>query len=152
MSMPAQKPGRSFQAYQTPEEFLAAVRLRFGPIHLDAAASAHNAVAERFHDEAANGLVQSWGPGLTFVNPPYGNIRPWVQKAWAEAALGINTLMLVPLGCPNWWVEHVHGKAAVWMLQGRMSFDGKAPFPRDLALLHYGPAVMPGYGVWAWMS
>lgn len=41
MTMPAQKPGSSFQAYETPDDFVDAVVRRFGPIDVDLACHSH---------------------------------------------------------------------------------------------------------------
>jgi hypothetical protein len=51
---------------------------------LDAAANATNRKVPQFYDLANDGLVQSWGSNRVWCNPPYSNIRPWVEKAWAE--------------------------------------------------------------------
>jgi hypothetical protein len=40
----------------------------------------------------------------------------------------------------------VHKKALVLALSGRLSFDGKAPYPKDLMLVEYNRA--DGFDVW----
>lgn len=51
---------------------------------IDVAASAHNTKLDRFHSIDDDGLAQSWAYERVWCNPPYSNIRPWVEKAWTE--------------------------------------------------------------------
>lgn len=156
--VPAQKPGRSEQVVCTPDDFLRAVEQRFGSLDLDAAALAENAVADRFFTPTDDGLEQAWDRGagrLTWVNPPYNACRDWLTKAYAESYFGAESLALVPASVgSNWWRDLVHGVAVVYLLNGRLTFKGHtAPFPKDLALLHYrnaGTAQAPAYRVWDW--
>ena len=154
--MPAQRPGRSEQTVCTPDDFLEAVVRKFGRLTLDAAASHMNAVAPSYYWDDPSGRMDglaplnSWvSPGNSWCNPPFGNIAPWTAKAASEAATGARVLMLVPLSISRWWPEE--GTCAVWLLKGRLTFKGHtSPYPKDMALLQYGPAVMPGYRVWDW--
>jgi hypothetical protein len=51
----------------------------------------------------------------------------------------------------NWWRDHVHDKARVLLLNGRITFVGETHgYPKDCCLLLYGPSVEPGYEVWSW--
>lgn len=157
MPMPQQRPGRSRQDYQTPPEFITALkrRLYIDEFHLDLAATAENAVAPMFYTEEDNALTQSWGSARTwnFCNPPYANIAPWVHKAWVESgAFGAQIAMLLPAGVgSNWWRDSVHGKAHVLFLNGRLTFVGAtACYPKDCVLLLYTPHTRGGYEVWHW--
>lgn len=159
MTMPAWKPGRSEQSVGTPRVFLDAVEARFGTITLDVAASPHNAVCERFIDEAQNGLTTPWDPdGLNWCNPPFARIAPWVEKAYAEARDNSTRSLLLLMASvgSNWWRDWVHDKAFVYLLNGRMTFVGHStPFPKDLVLLEYCNASvysegLPYYEVWDW--
>lgn len=51
---------------------------------LDVAASAENALTDRYYDLEVNGLAQSWGGERVWCNPPYSDLRPWVEKAQRE--------------------------------------------------------------------
>ena len=44
-----------------------------------------------------------------FCNPPYSDIRPWVEKAWIEAPQAELVVMLLPANRtePTWWQELV---------------------------------------------
>lgn len=157
MSMPKQKPGKSKQDYGTPKGFLEAVKqkLHIEDFYIDLAASPENAVTRLFFslpDEDA--LDLSWVyPGWCWLNPPFADIYPWVEKAYVESLGGAHVAMLVPLSMAEWWVDYVDGAAYVLMLHGRLTFVGETkPYPKDCALLLYGPEGYNGYEVWSWRS
>lgn len=179
MAMPAQKPGRSVQDYQTPTAFLDAVRgwLQIEQFSIDLAADVDNAVCPRFYHEADNALMQDWNAeGWAWLNPPFSALAPWVQRAWEQTQQGAYLVMLVPAGVgSNWWRDWVHDKARVLLLNGRLCFipdwattidpattkPGKGPpryysspplYPKDCCLLCYAPGVTPGYEVWTWKA
>lgn len=144
---------RSKQDYATPPEFIVAVEKRFGPLEFDIAASPENRKAERYWTEADNALDQDWNNlGLAWLNPPFANIAAWAESC--KAALSTNqqrTLLLVPASVgSNWFRDHVHRHALVLGVNGRLSFDGKDPYPKDLILCCYGFGV--GFDVWDWRA
>ena len=157
-AMPAQKPGKSEQAVQTPPEFLAAVARRFGPIRWDLAANASNHVAPGWYGpgspDGEDALAQDWSKrgGVLFLNPEFGNIPPFAKLAAEFGPRGARTKMLVPAAVSTeWWVKFVHQRALVLFLRPRIKFVGHdAGFPKDLALCAYGPWVAPGYSTWRW--
>lgn len=121
-----------------PAEF-AKLHERFG-FTVDIAASSHNAKCENFYTIEDDGLLVTWADQRVWCNPPYSNIRPWVQKAWNEAK---NTsagycptgaaliVMLLPSNRTEqaWWQELVEpfrdrsdGYLKVEFLPGRMRF------------------------------
>lgn len=156
MSMPEQKPYRSKQNYATPENFIWAVKERFGikEFAYDLAADENNTQAQWWFSEEQNSLVQSWNKreGWNWLNPPFAKIEPWVRKAWEETMVGAKTLVLVPAGVgSNWWAKWVHGKAQVLLLNGRLTFVGETTcYPKDCCLLVYAKDVKPNYEVWRW--
>ncbi len=153
---PKQKPGRSKQDYCTPPEFIQAVkkRLGIGEFAVDLAASRENSVASVYFTEEMNSLTQSWIMQGRWVwcNPPFSNIKPWVDKADEEALKGAQIAMLLPASVgANWWLDYVDGKAHALFLNGRLTFVGEiAPYPKDCALLLYTPYIRGGYEVWNW--
>lgn len=158
---PKQKPGKSKQDYQTPPEFLAAVRHLLGidDFCIDLAASADNAVCGAYITEEQNALdpERYWSTtaaGWAWLNPPYANISHWVEKAWTESRRGTQLAMLLPASVgANWWRDHVDGKAYVLMLNGRLTFVGETtPYPKDCALLLYAPFLRGGGYVWDWRN
>lgn len=157
---PKQKPGRSRQDYGTPPEFIAVVKkqLRIMEFDCDLAASAENAVASEWSESAMEMPTWRVGNGWNWLNPPFGKIGPWVERAYREAKTdGAKTAVLIPAGVgANWWRDWVHDKADVQFLNGRLTFVGCTdPYPKDCALLLYHPiAIAAGgyYSVWPWQS
>jgi DNA N-6-adenine-methyltransferase (Dam) len=180
MSEPAQKPGKSRQDFGTPRAFLDAVQLRFGRITLDLAAHERNHVCDRWFGpggECVDSLQETWPEsGVLWLNPEFADIEPWARKCAAHitpnrrqlgsleehldeitgeslwrAARKFVILLLVPASIgSNWFACHVNGKAIVEGVQGRLSFDGKAPYPKDCMLCQFWPDGRHGFGVWDW--
>lgn len=107
---------------------------------LDAACYPETALCERFITPEIDSLAVNWVdflPSLklapwVWLNPPYSNIGPWVDKAVIEQMNGIGTVMLVPLdkstkwygkAKPNQVIEVVGGRttAGKWV-PGRVNF------------------------------
>jgi phage N-6-adenine-methyltransferase len=156
---PKHNKGKSKQDYETPQVFIDAVcrKLEIAEFMLDVAATAENAKAPFFYGVEQDGLAQSWrapgtDAGWTWCNPPYADIRPWVEKAYAERAVGNASALLLPAGVgANWWRDWVHEKVHVLFLNGRLTFVGAdQPYPKDCALLVYSRDYAPGYHVWTW--
>ena len=160
MTMPAQKPGTSRQDFGTPAAFIGAVERRFGHLEWDLAAHAENTkCGDRYFGPGSTHHVDafrvSWAGyvpyGTLWLNPEFGNIEPWAEKCAAEAPMRHGLiLMLTPASVgAGWFQRHVHGKAYVLALAPRLSFDGKAPFPKDCMLSVYGYG-LTGFGTWRW--
>lgn len=159
--MPKQKPGESKQDYGTPPELIKAVEARFGPLDVDLAARADNAVAGIFVPPEADSLRVDWGIFATencWLNPEFARIEPWAAKcASADSVMreeGGSIFLLVPLASSaNWWAKHVHRRATVLMLRGRVQFIG-APWssPFSVALCIYGKynTSPHEYELWEW--
>ena len=84
-------PAEHKDSWRTPPELFSALNAEFSFI-LDAAASATNALCRHFITEEQNTLETPWDsvipdiPGYAWLNPPYSNVTPFVQKAAAENA------------------------------------------------------------------
>ena len=148
----------------TPPEFLRVTQEVFGRIALDLAASTKNHVCPKYYtkeDDGLNyktswpkykigiedGILKTQAPWL-WLNPPYRDIGPWLERCQAEKENGRNILVLIPasIGTKWWskWVDLEDGPA--WTSIGRMKFVGHtAPYPRDLALLIYSEAWQQGW-------
>jgi hypothetical protein len=160
--MPAQRPGRSEQVVATPRNFLITVEQKFGPIAFDLAANAENAVTNRdgqigdyFGPGSIAGpdaLALTWPAcGLNWLNPPFGDIRPWAEKCVAEAARGARTLLLVPASVGAEWFGVLREHAFIFELSPRITFVGHTgPYPKDLVLAYFGPEGFVGRAHWRW--
>jgi phage N-6-adenine-methyltransferase len=160
-AMPAQRPSTSTQAVGTPVRFLDAARRLFSikEFSVDLAADPSNAVCDVFLTEAVNALAPEvrWrdycgSKGWGWLNPPFKEIGPWVEKAWRESRNGARLMVLVPAATDTqWWDSHVRGKAYIIYIKGRFAFVGHtAHYPKGLALLVYAPFLKGGDRVWAW--
>jgi phage N-6-adenine-methyltransferase len=112
-----------------PAEDFARLHERFA-FTVDAAAAPHNAKLPRFYSLANSGLEASWKGERVYCNPPYSNIAPWVQKAWAETA-ALLVVMLLPANRTEqrWWQTGIEphrdrfgSPLRVEFLPGRMRF------------------------------
>lgn len=126
----------------------------FGPLNqryrftLDVAASATNAKCPRYFDIEKDGLAQPWAGERVWCNPPYSNVRPWIEKAWAEQGGGVRVIvMLLPANRTeqSWWQDLVEPRRdtdrrfTVEFLPGRIRFLR----PGQLAI---GPNERPPFG------
>ncbi len=88
---------------------------------------------------------------LCFLNPPFADIAPWVSKCRFESLDGAHILFLVPASVgSDWFARDVWQRADVYFLTGRLSFDGKAPYPKDCMLIHYHPQTNGSCQLWDW--
>lgn len=84
-----------------------------------------------------DGLETSWGM-QTFVNPPYSNPLPWVEKAIEEHEAGRTIVMLLKHDTSTRWYALLHEAGAKFlMVQGRLKHQTgrSAAFPSVLAVL-----------------
>ena len=86
----------------------------------------------------SDGLMTTW-QDKTFVNPPYSNPKPWVEKAILENKVNNFTVaLLLKHDSSTKWYSLLHSaNAKIFMLQGRLKFNtGKScSFPSILAVL-----------------
>lgn len=110
----------------------------FGPLMerfrftVDVAAAAHNAKLPRYYTIEDDGLLKSWVSERVWCNPPYSDIRSWVEKAWQEWKAGAELIvMLLPANRTeqSWWQDLVEphrdrgSGLRVEFLKGRIRFD-----------------------------
>ncbi len=96
---------------------------------IDVAASAHNAKCERYINRDEDGLVASWSGERVWCNPPYSDIRPWVEKAWRSDCPLIVMILPANRTEQGWWqdlVEPFRDRAGspltVEFMRGRLRF------------------------------
>lgn len=114
--------------WQTPVPLFVALDAEFC-LTLDAAASADNALCNRYITEEQNTLETPWAdylsiPGYVWLNPPYSDITPFVQKAADESKNQIGTVMLVPADTSvGWFREAIETASEVrFIVGGRLAF------------------------------
>lgn len=81
------------------------------------------------------GLKNEWGKRV-FVNPPYSDIKNWVQMCWGHVNLndGVDVVvLLIPSRTDTkYWHEYVMKAKEIRFIKGRLKFSGhknSAPFP-----------------------
>lgn len=94
------------------------------------------------HSHADDGCAYKWPrKHLVYVNPPYSDLRRWLNKCVHEAAYGAEIIALVPSRTDTRaWHSAVPTADAVCFWRGRLRFVGaeaSAPFPS--ALIYWGP-------------
>ena len=101
-------PNREVDDRAIPAETFAPLDERFH-FSLDVAASEHNAKCGRFFDIDDDGLSRSWTGERVWCNPPYSEIRPWVEKAWAECGRAPVIVRFLPANRTEqgWWQDLV---------------------------------------------
>lgn len=69
-----------------------------------------------------NGLEIEW-KDKTYVNPPYSNPLPWVEKAIEESKKGKTIVMLLKVDTSTrWFAKIIESKARIFWLNGRIKF------------------------------
>ncbi|MCK3655792.1 hypothetical protein A4G19_08490 [Pasteurellaceae bacterium Macca] len=94
--------------------------------NLDAAANVQNRKCERYISEQQNTLKTAWGIGQNvWLNPPYSNPLPFVEKAILECKENQNNVaMLLNADCSTRWFELCRQNASeiIFFTGGRVAF------------------------------
>lgn len=119
---------KSHSCWHTPPELIKVLKQEFN-FDLDAAASADNAICERFITEEMDALKTPWDGRCVWINPPYGeghskSISEFVQRAYEQHLEQRNTVvMLIPSYLdPKYWRDYVCKSHEVRDLVGRLQF------------------------------
>lgn len=92
---------------------------------LDVCASELNTKCERFITEEQNTLETDWGYNqLCWLNPPYSNVMPFLEKAESEQRNGNYTIALLKNDCSTKWFHFAarHARAIIFITKGRIGF------------------------------
>jgi site-specific DNA-methyltransferase (adenine-specific) len=127
--------------WATPQAFFKQVSAEFGGFDLDVCATTENAKCDRFYAIDDDRLSQPWAR-KNWCNPPYSDIKRWVQKARREQLLGNQTVMLIPARTDTAiFHDSIYNQPNVDIrfIRGRLKFgDSKnsAPFPSMLVIFN----------------
>lgn len=105
--------------WSTDRTLIGAMVARYGEYDLDAAAADHNAVCEKFYDEKTNCLKRWWGKGKhVWLNPPYSNCYPFVEKAVEQMEYDNQIDLLLPCdSSPAWFaLAQKHAAEIIWII------------------------------------
>jgi site-specific DNA-methyltransferase (adenine-specific) len=89
------------------------------------------------------GLDRSWGKS-SYVNPPYSNIREWMERGLAEHQLGKTVVFLIPARTDTRWFHEIvlSHASKIRFIKGRLRFHGakyNAPFPSMIVIFKGRP-------------
>src|SRR6266705_2873597 len=152
------------QDYETPDDLFAWAHERWG-FTIDACAVLANAKLPRYWNPRQDGLTQPWhqkGIGLhVWCNPPYNQLKHWVEKAYNEAIDNdaLSVLLIPARTDTKIWHSYVFNHASeVYFIKGRLRFKGapsSAPFPSALVVYGsgadqtvYGQLIKTPEGLW----
>lgn len=79
--------------WKTPPSFVKFINKNF-KISVDPCCSVFNVRAKKHYTKKDNGLKKKWET-WTFVNPPYSNVKAWMEKSVKEYKKGVKILMLI---------------------------------------------------------
>lgn len=157
------------QDYGTDKKFLDALETQYN-IEWDLACTKENCVVSYpgprgfFHPEF-DALKLNWwdldisDTGWLFLNPPFANIRPWVEKCYKESLDDARIILLTPASVgATWFNDFVFNKAHVFFLKGRLTFEGMKPNPKTGKVDPYPKDCMisvfdnfhTGFNIWDW--
>lgn len=111
--------------YETPFENFSYWNLLFR-FDLDVCAQPHTAKTEKFFSYEDNALIQDWSKHGTraWMNPPYSDPKPWIDKALGEQFRGVLTVALLPADTSTQWYLKIKTAPEVTLLHppGRIRF------------------------------
>jgi len=133
--------GSRNQALATPWEWIRRIEGCLGRrFDLDVCAADSTAKADKYYTKKDDGLRQPWN-GLSWCNPPFESISPWVKKAIKECHNNerhAGTIMVVPANRSDqaWWqhlreLEHLNMAVSAYPAERIYYLGGpsKPPFP-----------------------
>lgn len=111
--------------WRTPTEvFKLAEKIMGQKFNFDAACTTENKMCEHgaFFDQGISGLDVQWG-SVTWCNPPYSDIEPWILKAALERDRLKKSCLLIPCdpSTKNFRLCVDLG-AKIYMISGRLAF------------------------------
>lgn len=112
--------------WATPPEFVEELEQEFGQFDLDPCCRPETAKAPRYYTEEQDGLAKPW-IGKVFLNPPYSNPSPWMQKTILEISTNRASLVvaLIPASTDTRWFHYfVKDQAEIRFIEGRIRFYG----------------------------
>lgn len=93
-----------------PQDDFDRLNIRFN-FTIDAAASTQNHKLPRYYTTEHNGLRAMWSGERVYCNPPYSNVRPWIEKAWSETTAELIVLLLPANRTEQgWWQDLIEPK------------------------------------------
>lgn len=122
----------------TPPAFLDPLAEAVGGFDVDPASGAEpEPLADTTYTIEEDGLSQDW-TGIVWVNPPFSDMMPWVEKIIDEISSDrVESILLLCKGdsSTNWWQKAAKEATLITAVDHRLQFQGTdyaAPFPVHL--------------------
>lgn len=124
--------------WKTPLELYTKLNERF-KFTLDPCSTKENHLCDKYYTKEENGLCKSWKGETVFVNPPYSEIKQWVEKCYKEHEInGTTVVMLIPSRTDTrYFHKFIYHKAEIEFIKGRLHFSNSknsAPFPSMIVI------------------
>lgn len=155
MTPPKKPPRGERQNLATPLWLFRQIHARYW-FTLDACAEKWNAKLQNFCTEQNSGLLHEWNDERVWCNPPYSDIKPWIEKAIEKTRplTGVCPLVvfLVPVRTSQpWFHDALRAGARVEFLQFRVAFEyppgseerKQSPFEHSMLLIFERSLVKP---------
>jgi hypothetical protein len=126
-------PGKRKQEILTPSAILDPLRAFWGRIACDPCGTPLHSIADLTIYQHENGLGYRW-PDLTFINPPYANLKDWLAH-YREHATGRACLLGPVRSHRKWWRAAARESATVFYLKPITFVGYPQAFPAPLCLL-----------------
>jgi phage N-6-adenine-methyltransferase len=110
--------------WQTPKEIFNFYKKMY-KLSFDVAANNKNHMTDCYYDflSGEDALKEPWSMYGNWCNPPYSNIKPWVEKAIKEMREGNLTVMLIPSDTSASWFRLAYDHCSeCHLISGRISF------------------------------
>ena len=120
--------------WETPDSLFLPLDNEFS-FSLDVCATVDNTKCDDYFTLEDDGLSKDWF-GVCWMNPPFGEQRKWVEKAYEQSLYGATIVCLLPaLTNTNWWHDYCM-KGEIRFIRGRPKFKGaKYGLPQPLAIV-----------------
>ncbi len=73
--------------------------------------------------DGVDGLKASWKGARVWCNPPYSDVRPWLEKGVEHAMAGGFSAFLVPANISTTWFHDLAMLGQVHLFRGRIQFE-----------------------------
>jgi len=119
---PTKAKAPSLQTRRTPRWLFDLLNAKFGPFALDAFADHQNFLCTPYWTKEDDGCSRPWR-NATFGNPEFEAMEPALEQAVRQAALGVRSVILGPVGCSQGWYHRLAIQGTVYVPDKRISFD-----------------------------
>ncbi|KKN72512.1 hypothetical protein LCGC14_0410160 [marine sediment metagenome] len=124
------------QSWETPDSLFDQIDAVFH-FTRDVCASLENTKCKEFWTEEDSCLTKSWD-GVNWMNPPYADMKKFVQKAYEERVNGVTVCLIPARTNTKWWHDWCM-QGEIYFICGRPKFKGCVyGLPQPLAFVVFG--------------